>query len=208
MKRALIFFGGWDGHQPEVVAGRLASALETRGIRADRFGTLDVLDGDLASHDVIVPCWTMGELSGSRTQNLVAAVRSGVGLAGIHGGAGDAFRGNVDYEWMLGGHFVAHPHVGDYIVRTRPHALTAGLPAEFPYRSEQYYLLVDPANEVLAETDYLYEGKSCVMPVAWTKAWGDGRVFYSSLGHDPAEFDQFPASFELALRGIVWAAGL
>jgi type 1 glutamine amidotransferase len=137
-------------------------------------------------------------------------VRGGVGLAGIHGGMGDAFRGQTDYEWMVGGHFVGHPHVGEYTVRVADTGspITQGLPQSFAYNSEQYYLLVDPANEVLADTLFTYEGRECVMPVTWTKAWGAGRVFYSSLGHAPEEFDTFPDSLTLATRGILWAASL
>jgi type 1 glutamine amidotransferase len=210
MKRALLFYGGWEGHAPEAVARRLQKELAGHGLEADLRADLACLDDpkQLAGYDVIIPNWTMGALEEKRTKNLVEAVRAGAGLAGIHGGAGDAFRGNLDYEWMVGGHFVGHPHVGDYTVRltTSASPITEGAPLEFPYRSEQYYLLVDPANEVLADSIYSYEGKRAVMPVAWTKSWGKGRVFYSALGHDPKEFDEYPAAFRIALRGILWAA--
>lgn len=211
MKRALLFWGGWDGHQPETFARRFQSELARHDIRTDLFNTLACLDSaeTLLGYDVIIPCWTMGSLTAEQTKNLTAAVREGAGLAGAHGGAGDAFRGNTDYEWMIGGHFVSHPHVGDYTVRLTPHQspITEGLPLEFPYRSEQYYLLVDPANEVLADSIYTHEGRRCVMPVAWAKTWGKGRVFYSALGHDPKEFDEFPPALEMIIRGIRWAAG-
>ncbi len=212
--RALIFHGGWEGHFPRLVAERLKAALERRapGLRADLADALSCLDdaGALRGYRLIVPCWTMGTLSEAQSKNLLAAVRAGTGLGGLHGGMGDAFRGNLDYEWMVGGHFVGHPHVGDYAVRltARTSPITDGLPPEIPYRSEQYYLLVDPGIEVLAEALYEYEGRRCVMPVAWTKAWGAGRVFYSALGHEPREFDAHPPAFELALRGLLWAAGL
>ncbi len=212
MKRALLFYGGWEGHAPEVVARRLQKELASRGVEADLRADLTCLDDttSLRGYDLFIPNWTMGALSEPQAKNLVEAVRAGAGLAGLHGGAGDAFRGNLDYEWMVGGHFVGHPHVGDYTVRLTPRIspITEGAPLEFPYCSEQYYLLVDPANEVLAEAIYTHEGRRCVMPVAWTKTWGKGRVFYSALGHEPKEFDKFPAAFQIALRGIVWAAGL
>ncbi|HAU36730.1 MAG TPA: hypothetical protein DCX07_03305, partial [Phycisphaerales bacterium] len=125
-----------------------------------------------------------------------------------HGGAGDAFRGNVGYEWMVGGIFAGHPHVGDYEVRLtgRKHVITDGLPKTFPYKSEQYYMLVDPGNEVLAETVYTHEGRQVVMPVIWTKAWGKGRVFYSSLGHVAQEFRDYPHVLAMTVRGMKWAA--
>lgn len=212
MKRALLFWGGWDGHKPESIARRLQSELAPHGIQTDLSPTLACLEDleSLQTYDVVLPCWTMGTLSADQSKNLLAAVRGGVGLAGAHGGMGDAFRGNTDYEWMVGGHFVGHPHVGDYTVRLTAYSspITDGLPMEFPYRSEQYYLLVDPANDVLADALYTREGRRCVMPMAWTKSWGRGRVFYSALGHDPKEFDDFPPALEMLLRGIRWAANL
>lgn len=152
----------------------------------------------------------MGALTEAQTKGLQEAVQSGVGLAGIHGGMGDAFRGNLDYEWMTGGHFVGHPHVGDYTIRIRELAspITKGLPPSFAYRSEQYYMMIDPGIHILADTEYLYEGQTVIMPVAWTKHWGRGRVFYSALGHAPEEFEQFPEALKLTVQGMLWAAGI
>jgi len=207
-----MFSGGWDGHQPEVFASRLQAALTPDGLAVESVGTLDLLNDKaaLSGYDVIIPNWTMGTLTPEQVANLAEVVRGGVGLAGIHGGMGDAFRGQTEYEWMVGGHFVGHPHVGAYTVRITESSspVTEGLPLSFAYDSEQYYLLVDPAVNVLADSVYTHEGRESVMPIAWTKAWGAGRVFYSSLGHDPKEFDAFPDSLTLATRGIRWAAGL
>src|SRR5690606_35685585 len=141
----------------------------------------------------------MGEWTAEESKALRTAVHGGVGLGGFHGGLGDAFRGDVEFKWMVGGMFVAHPHVGDYDVAiTDPeHPITEGLPPEFLYRSEQYYLLVDPGVHVLAETTYVWEDRAVPMPVAWTKRWGAGRVFYGALGHELAEFEACPAAFEL-----------
>ena len=44
------------------------------------------------------------------------------------------------------------------------------------------------------------------MPVAWTKYWGLGRVFYCSLGHHDDVFDKSPTASVLMERGMVWAA--
>ena len=208
--KALIFYGGWAGHHPAEVAGRFATPLRREAVDVEMATELDGLaDSDwLRSFDVISPCWTMGCLTTEQSKGLCAAVRAGTGLAGIHGGMGDAFRGDLDYEWMVGGHFVGHPHVGEYTVRVvaPEDPVMAGLPREFVYRSEQYYLLVDPVIRVLADTEYSHEGSTCRMPVVWTKTWGKGRVFYSALGHDPAEFDAYPGVFAMAVRGLQWAA--
>lgn len=209
-KQALFVAGGWDGHKPLEIADRLARKLETFGILSEIETSLEVLADTqkLRKYSLISPCWTMGKLTAAQSSGLQTAIREGCGFAGVHGGTGDAFRGNLEYEWMVGGHFVGHPHVGDYTVRITKAVspITFGLPPTFPYRSEQYYMLVDPAVTVIADAQYIYEGRSCAMPVAWCKMWGKGRVFYSALGHDPMEFEEFPYSMELAIRGFRWAA--
>lgn len=210
MKKALFVAGGWEGHQPEKIAGIFQKQLEDHGFAVEVAHSLDVFADaeNLKTFDVISPCWTMGELSAEQNEGLQQAVRSGVGLAGIHGGMGDAFRGRLDYEWMVGGHFVGHPHVGGYTVRIRDFdsTVTRGVPPMFSYHSEQYYMLVDPAVHVLADSEYIYEGRSCVMPVAWIRMWGAGRVFYSALGHAPEEFTTHPAALRLTVQGMLWAA--
>lgn len=212
MKRILLISGGWEGHKPEKIVQFIADELKESGFQATIETSLSCLDDaeKLKAYDVIFPCWTMGVLSDTQSRNLLGAVHGGVGLAGMHGGMGDAFRGNLDYEWMVGGHFVGHPYVGKYLVRFQDlaHPITRDLPAEFSYDSEQYYLLVDPGIHVLADTQYTYEGRLVTMPVAWVKTWGQGRVFYSALGHAPEEFTAFPASLQLLLRGIRWAANV
>lgn len=211
-KSVLMIQGGWAGHQPEAMAKRLSSELESLDFTVEISSSLEVLDDKekVFSFDVISPCWTMGTLSPDQTAHLSEAVRAGAGLAGVHGGMGDAFRGNLDYEWMVGGHFVGHPHVGPYTVSKTEtkHGITARLPDSFEYDSEQYYMMVDPVIEVHAETIYEYEGQSCRMPVVWTRQWGKGNVFYSALGHQVSEFAEYPHVLEATLRGFQWAAGL
>jgi type 1 glutamine amidotransferase len=207
---ALFVSGGWVGHQPEKIVQLFASELQAKGFETTIETSLDCLAdaAKLKTYSVIFPCWTMGQLTPEQTKALDEAVRSGVGLAGIHGGMGDAFRGNGLYEWMVGGHFVGHPHVGDYTVCIKDFAspITRDLPGIFSYHSEQYYMLIDPAVHVLADSQYIHEGRACTMPVAWTKTWGKGRVFYNALGHAPEEFTRFPEALTLTTRGVLWAA--
>lgn len=211
MKAPKILFlqGGWEGHKPEQIIHKFNAALLEQGCQTETITSLERLaDMDwLKTFDVISPCWTMGSLSPEESAGLRGAVHHGVGLGGVHGGMGDAFRGNLDYEWMVGGHFVGHPHVGDYNIHVAEpaHGIMQGLPTEFSYHSEQYYMLMDPGVRVLAKADYTFEGHTCVMPVVWTKHWGKGRVFYSALGHDPAEFNRYPTIFQMSLNGILWA---
>ncbi|MEO6909190.1 MAG: ThuA domain-containing protein [Abditibacteriaceae bacterium] len=210
MKKVLLLQGGWEGHQPKEVAELFAGEMQQQGFETQTESSLDILADveKLKEFSLIFPCWTMGEISNEQQQGLDAAVRSGIGFGGVHGGMGDAFRGCLDYEWMTGGHFVGHPHVGDYQVDVLDleHPIMTGMPKSFSYNSEQYYMMIDPGIEVLAETDYIYENRTVKMPVVWIKHWGSGRVFYNALGHELREFSDYPAVREMTVRGLLWAA--
>jgi len=205
--KALITYGGWNGHEPGPVSEIFEGELKRHGFDVIRTDTLDaLLEADVMTDlDLIVPHWTMSQISGEQWKALSEAVRSGVGIAGQHGGMGDAFRQNTDYQFMVGGQWVAHPDgIIDYRVHIVDHAdpITAGL-HHFDMHSEQYYMHVDPANHVLATTTFEFNGAT--VPVAWKKMWGRGRVFYSSLGHVAADFD-VPEALAIQTRGMLWAA--
>ena len=213
MKSALIVAGGWDGHEPRQCADLFAAVLGTDGFAVDVADTLDVyLDAPrLRALDLIVPIWTMGTITPEQEAGLLDAVASGVGIAGWHGGMADAFRNNPNYQFMAGGQWVAHPgDIIDYVVNivVPDDPIMSGLD-DFGMRSEQYYLHVDPSNEVLATTTFGGEHApwiaGCVMPVVWKRRWGAGRVFYCSLGHKAADFD-VPEAKEIVRRGMSWAS--
>lgn len=205
--RALIVWGGWDGHEPRQVGEVCARELRQRGFEVEVSDSLDAFRG-LAGRgfDLVVPIWTMGRIEREPLQGLLEAVRDGAGIAGCHGGMGDSFREATEYQFMVGGQWVAHPGgVMDYRVHIVDHAdpVTAGL-NHFAMHSEQYYMHVDPSNHVLATTTF--ECNGCTMPVAWKRMWGKGRVFYSSLGHVAKDFD-VPEALTILRRGMLWAAG-
>jgi len=213
MKSALLVAGGWDGHEPQQCAELFAAVLRDDGYAVAIADTLDVyLDpARLGALDLIVPIWTMGEITAEQETGLLEAVAAGVGIAGWHGGMGDSFRNNPNYQFMVGGQWVAHPgNVIDYTVNiTVPDdPITEGL-HDFAVHSEQYYLHVDPSNEVLATTtfsgEYAPRIAGCVMPVVWKRRWGAGRVFYCSLGHRARDFD-VPEAREIVRRGMRWAS--
>ena len=212
MREALIVWGGWSGHEPEQCANIIRDMLEEDGFAVTlATETAAFADPSVKDLSLIVPIFTMSKIEKEEAKNLSAAVEGGVGLAGYHGGMGDAFRENVDYQFMVGGQWVAHPgNIIDYRVDiTRPDdPVMEGL-SGFPYRSEQYYMHVDPSNEVLATTTFSGEHASwidgVVMPVVWKRRHGKGRVFYSSLGHVSAEF-QVPQMRTILRRGMNWAA--
>jgi type 1 glutamine amidotransferase len=211
-RHALIVHGGWEGHEPRQFAERYAAVLGEEGFGVDLADSLDaLLDDDLRRLHLIVPIWTMGEIAPEQLSGLLAAVAGGVGLAGFHGGMGDAFRNAPEFQWMVGGQFVAHPDgIKEYGVTIvdRESPITRGLDA-FRVTSEQYYMHVDPSNHVLATTVFAPDSApwvtGCVMPVAWTRRWADGAVFYSSLGHTTADL-AVPEVGEIQRRGMVWAA--
>ncbi len=156
----------------------------------------------------------MGKITKEQCNSVTEAVANGTGIAGCHGGMCDAFRESVLWQFMTGGNWVSHPG-GDgveypVIIRSGSSPITAGM-KDFKVKSEQYYLHVDPAVEVLAVTrfpvvDWYHSPNGPVeMPVAWTKRWGAGRVFYNSLGHHDDIFD-IPEAFELMKRGMLYAA--
>ena len=96
-KQALIFQGGWDGHEPALVAQRFKGMLERHGYTCEVYDSQDVLadGGKLMEMDLIVPCWTMGEIKSEYRKNISLAVAAGTGLAGCHGGMCDAIRQDV-----------------------------------------------------------------------------------------------------------------
>jgi type 1 glutamine amidotransferase len=212
MREALIVWGGWDGHEPEKCAEIVRGMLVEDGftVRVET-ATRVFAEPSLPELSLIVPIFTMSKIEKDEAKNLSAAIEAGVGMAGFHGGMGDAFRENVDYQFIVGGQWVAHPgNVIDYRVDVvRPDdPIMQGI-VSFPYRSEQYYMHVDPSNDVLATTTFTGEHASwidgVVMPVVWKRRHGKGRVFYSSLGHKAHEFD-VPQMRTILRRGMNWAA--
>ncbi len=208
-----MVWGGWEGHEPRQCVEVFEPFLREQGFDVRVENSLDVYleEEYMQALSLVVPAWTMGQIAGEQEQGLLAAVRSGVGLAGWHGGMGDSFRNNTEYQFMVGGQWVAHPGgIIDYTVNIIDHEdpITAGL-ADFAMRSEQYYLHVDPGNEVLATTTFSGEHcawiEGCAMPVVWKRRYGKGRVFYSSLGHVAADF-QVAEAREIVERGMLWAA--
>ena len=212
MQEALILWGGWEGHQPRECADIVARLLGPEGFRVDVADSTSALaDSNLGRFDLIVPIVTMATITPEECQTLSEAVVRGTGLAGFHGGMADSFRNEPAYQFMVGGQWVAHP--GDIIpyrvtIAKRDDPITRGI-EDFNYCSEQYYMHVDPSNEVLATTTF--GGEHCswiegvVMPVLWKRRHGAGKVFYCSLGHTAAEFDVAPMR-TLILRGMLWAA--
>lgn len=216
MTKILIIYGGWQGHAPEAISFYFAQKLRERQHQVTLADSLTILDDytKLKTYDLIIVNWTRGDLSDSAVQNIQRVVAEGTGLAGIHGGFTSAFQKSKQWQFLTGGLFVDHPG-GDqqnYTVKIidKAHPITHDLP-NFSIQSEQYYLLTDPANHILATTDFVaLEHPNAAnhlpisLPVAWTKKWGKGNIFYHSLGHDLATC-QLPIVEKMTLRGFEWA---
>ncbi len=218
-RKALIVWGGWDGHEPDKVARLFEEILKGEGFEVEVSNTLDAFaDADkVRSQNLLIPIYTMSDISDAQFNPVHEAVRDlGIGIAGCHGGMCDAFRANTEWQFMTGSQWVAHPgndgvKYAVKIDRNNPHPITDGIP-DFEVVSEQYYLHTDPGNNTLAYCEFPTPGvdgphveNPCKMPQVYTKMYGKGRVFYNALGHH-ADVLEAPEPRELMRRGFLWAA--
>jgi uncharacterized protein len=215
-RRALIVRGGWEGHVPVETTELFLPGLAEAGFDVTVSDDLDVYaDPELmAATDLVVQCWSMGTLTKEQSAGLVSAVHAGTGFAGWHGGVVGTFGLSLDYLRMVGGLFLFHPP--DFLryrvsldPRQAGHPIVAGL-TDFDVDTEQYWMLTDALSTVLASTTIMppeggHEGEPVDMPVAWTRRWGSGKIFFSAVGHRLADLED-PTVRTLTQRGLVWAA--
>jgi type 1 glutamine amidotransferase len=215
--RAVAVWGGYEGHEPRECVERFIPFLESQGFDVMVENTLAVYaDAELmAGTDLILQCWTTGKPTIDELRGLADAVQGGAGLVGWHGGLCDSFRESPQYQFMTGGQWVAHPNgsESDYRVDVLASAgddpIVAGI-SGFSLHSEQYYMIVDPAVEVLATTTFHQPQDApwishSVIPAVWKRRWGSGRVFYTSWGHAAADFD-VPEARTIVERGLLWSS--
>ncbi|GMK38638.1 hypothetical protein PCCS19_16920 [Paenibacillus sp. CCS19] len=213
-KRALIVEGGYEGHKPREIALIVAHMLSQQHFEVEIYNTLAIFShrDKLAEADLIIPLWTMGELTPEQTLNLTETIAAGTGLAGLHATA-DAFRSVIEYQAMIGGQFLAHPGGQNVTYRVHlphpNHPLVAGI-GDFVVTTEQYYMMVDPSIAVLAHSCFTVPApplvwRPVIMPTAWNKQYGKGRIYYNSLGHSP-DIVLMPQVSEMLRRGLVWAS--
>jgi type 1 glutamine amidotransferase len=208
-KRVLLLYGGWRGHSPKRVADFAANRL-LGDFDVVRSRDLRMLRSDvLVDFDLLVPIWTFGKLTETQEASLLNAVAAGMGMVAWHGNA-SSFLDSRPHKFMLGGQFVGHPG-GNYVTYSvrflGNDPLVNGL-QDFTITSEQYYLLIDPAVKVLANSSIDGDDMDWVtgvqMPVAWKRQWGKGRVFYCALGHTLDVLKQ-PSITTLLSRALLWA---
>jgi type 1 glutamine amidotransferase len=208
--RILLLHGGWEGHQPAELADFARRFLfdNWKVVCSEKLGMLDPVT--LGQFYLIVPAWTYGQITTEQEQALLDAVEGGLGVVAWHGAA-SAFLASRPHKFLIGGQFVAHPGGPDvtYDVHFLGNDPLVEQLEDFAITSEQYYMLIDPAVKVLATTR-IKGGKltwvdGVEMPIAWTRWWGRGRVFYCSLGHS-AETLRHPVLVTLLRRAALWAA--
>ncbi|HRJ31621.1 MAG TPA: ThuA domain-containing protein [Cyclobacteriaceae bacterium] len=214
-RKILFTHGGWDGHEPQKFVDYLVPWMKEEGADVLLHHSLDVYTNKkvMDTIDLVVQIFTMSQISKEQEAGLLESIKvNGTGIAGWHGGLCDAFRNNTEYQYMTGGQWVSHPGgVIDYRVNIidKNDALTQGL-SDFNMTSEQYFMHIDPNVKVLATTRFTGEHDpwidGSVMPVAWKKMYGKGRIFYTSLGHNLAHLIAQPDAVTLLKRGIQWAS--
>jgi type 1 glutamine amidotransferase len=226
--KALIVRGGWDGHRPVESTELFREFLVERGfgVRIEESPAIYADATVMAGTDLIVQCVTMSEITDDQVRGLRAAVEAGTGFTGWHGGIADSFRASPDYQHLVGGQFVTHPakppaervgaaadnflpHVVTISDRGRTHPITTGLD-DFELTTEQYWVLSDGLNDVLATTTHPAEPwqpwrRPVTVPAVWTRQFGAGRVVVSTPGHDPAVLRD-PNVRTIIERGMLWAS--
>ncbi len=226
-KRGLIVRGGWEGHDPVAATEVFIPALESAGFELDFEDTPEIYAdaAAMSRYDLVVQCLTMTSATVDEVEGLRQAVAAGAGLMGWHGGIIDSFRASTDYLQLVGAQFAAHPHAPkdrgrtdvepyrDYTVHITEagseHVVTRTM-EDFDVRTEQYWILTDSLIEVLADC-VLVPGdgdewiEPVTMPVVWTRRWGAGRIFATSLGHT-VDVLKDPVVRSLVERGMMWAA--
>lgn len=215
-RRALVVRGGWEGHCPVEATDMFIPFLEENGYTVSVHGGPEIYaDADeLRRTDLVLQCYTQGVATDEQVSGLAAAVRAGTGLGGWHGGIVDSFRASPDYLHLTGGQWAAHPgDFVDYDVSVVPeradHPIVAGL-TRWSHSTEQYWTLTDDLNDVLVTSSFKAGPdtpwrEDMVAPMVWTRHWGQGRVFVSTIGHKLDDL-AVPQARTLTERGLLWAS--
>ena len=227
-RTALIVRGGWEGHQPVKATEVFLPFLERNGfgIRIEESPEIYADADAMAATDLIVQSMTMSQITPDQVRGLRAAVEAGTGLAGWHGGIADSYRASSDYLQLVGGQFATHPSKSpellvegapenNYLHYTveitgpgRQHPITAGI-EDFELTTEQYWVLHDDLNDVLATTTHPTQPwhpwhRPVTSPAVWTRLWGRGRIVVATPRHTP-EVLEHPSVRTIIERGMLWA---
>ncbi len=205
MKQALLLLGG-KYHPFEACGDILTRSLEASGqFQIDSTFELDALlrlDGYDA---VIIYTSTRDDMTPEQEAALLEFVRRGGGVVGIHS-ATASFRSRAGYLEMLGAEFIKHDRVTDCQIEATPEA-DAVIPRvnkQFVVRDEFYMMerRTDAALRVFHEGWWNFEKH----PMGWTRDYGEGRVFYTAMGHNEGVFNH-PDFQDTVYKGLRYATG-
>ena len=203
----------------ERVLGKLAEtsgAFEIEYVRTDEDLAEKMTPGRLQEYDGFIFANTTGILPLPDKQAFLDMIRNGKAFVGMHS-ASDTFHGKeaVDpYIEMLGGEFETHgAQVGvECLVADTGHPTTRKLGESYCIEQEEIYILKNFDRRKVHQLLYLdkhpnRKSTPGYYPIAWCKMYGDGRVFYTSLGHREDVWEN-PRYQSHILGGILWALGL
>jgi type 1 glutamine amidotransferase len=227
---AILVFEKINGFrdEPSLAAARqaLGEMAKARGwqiVFTDRAGVMN--PADLARFAAVVWNNVSGDaLTVPQRAAFRNYVEGGGGFVGIHGAGGDP---KFFWDWyadtLVGARFTGHPANPQFQTATvriadRRSRIGTGVPAQWPLLEEWYSFDRNPADggaiivATIDEKDYSpvgFNGVNLAMgihPVAWRKFVGDGRSFYTAIGHRPENYRNAEV-FRLLANGIAWAMG-
>jgi type 1 glutamine amidotransferase len=229
-KPRLLLFEKMTGFRdgPSVEAARAAfEAMAKRHgwalVVTDKGGAID--PKILKQFDAVIWNNVSGDVLTLRQRTVLRGyIEGGGGFVGVHGSGGDPA---TFWDWyvdrLIGARFLGHPlnpQFQDARVKIDDpkNAIAAGLPGEWTMSDEWYSFKSNPRSAgahvvaTLDESSYSPKemgrdiGMGADHPIAWTRCVGNGRSFYSAIGHRPETYSEAHV-VTLLEQAIGWAAG-
>jgi type 1 glutamine amidotransferase len=216
----ILYFTHSAGYRHDVIPTSQA-VLEQLGEMSRAFGITTTQDVSVFTtenlrHYAAVMFFTTGELPMSDAQKaaLLAFVRSGRGFLGVHS-ATDTFYKWPEYRKLIGGYFNEHPwHQKVTVDVADPTSPLVGFLArsfavddeiyqirDFETQTSRILLRLNPASVDLEAPNV--HPQDYGWPLAWTRSYGRGRVFYTALGHEEAVWRD-PRYQQMLTNAILW----
>ena len=217
----ILYFTCSAGYRHDVIP--LSHAiLDQLGRNSDLFEVTATEDASEFSTENLgryaaVMFYTSGELPLSHAQKtaLLDFVRSGRGFVGVHS-ATDTFYTWPDYLDLIGGYFNGHPwHQSVTIQVVDPSDPMVGFLgsslqvedeiyqiSDFDYHGSRVLLRLDPKSVDLGKRGV--HQRFYGWPLAWTRVYGEGRIFYTALGHEPSVWRD-PRYQRILTNAILWS---
>ena len=185
----ILYIGGGSYHDELRKAAVLRKLLEVeQGYFVTYTEDYDVFVNGLQKYDMILINSHISKLTDIQYTSLLNAVREGMPLLGIHA-ASASFRNSgskarPEFYKMLGAKFDHHPKMHEFEIQLKQgNGLIDATYANYSVMDELYYYSnYQSENNVLLTASF--DNKPS--PMAWTKNYGKGKVFFTAIGHSPA----------------------